>query len=141
MRKGVQKVLQLYEYNRPQINQYFLLILPGCGNNFSHTHSSAKCKKRCTRNFSLDFDEGLSYAAGLTVLHSPRGAQLFLFSVFCSNLSSQLRFFCTGFGLYRFFSFLSSLKLIYHIIISMLYIITSFPNCYTAIILDPAHCC
>ena len=75
-----------------------------------HTHTQVQsAKKRCTRNLSSDFDEGLSYAAGLTVLHSTRGAQLFLFSVLCSNLSSQLRFFCTGFGLHRFFSFLSSL--------------------------------
>ena len=136
------KSLQLYEYNRPQINQYFLLILPGCGNNFSHTHSSAKCKKTVHKKFKLRFRRRSFQCSwsNRTPLHSSCAAvsiQAVFYAVICPpNWDS----FVPDSDCTDSFHF-SPLLFIYHIIISMLYIITSFPNCYTAIILDPAHCC
>ena len=129
-------------------DQYFILI-------FSHILQWLKCKKkgkkckkkvqkykkRVQRKLKLKF--GWRSFPCSWPKRTPLLRRCFpLFSIFRSNLSFQLRFFCSGFGLHRLFSFLSSLILPYHDIkISII----AFPRCSTtvcpsAIILDPAHC-
>ena len=108
----------------------------------THTHSSAKCKKTVHKKFKLRFRRRsfLCSWSNRTPFHSWYAAvsiQVVFSAAICPpNWDS----FVPDSDCTDSFHF-SPLLFIYHIIISMLYIITSFPNCYTAIILDPVHCC